>query len=106
MCCGFYSYSTGALYHLCGTVSILQSQSHLFSILKRTSTVRIFRPVIFLRFKHLLLEVRNFGQPRALKHEEGLKSLDAISPIGLNPFDSVITYKTWASEFTKFHATM
>jgi hypothetical protein len=62
-------------------------------------TVRVFRPVFVIHLTNLFHELRNLGQSRAFKEEEGMKWLDSISPVGANPFDCVVTYKTWAGEF-------
>jgi hypothetical protein len=66
-------------------------------ILLLTWPVRIFQPVFNMRFSHFLFRLKTFGQPAAVKEEEEMKWLDALSPIGENPLNKVTVYKTWAS---------
>jgi hypothetical protein len=63
-----------------------------------TDLVRIFRPAISIRFEYYVFRLRNLFASRSVlaKKKEGW--LESITPIGANPFEHVIVYKTSASE--------
>src|ERR1700685_821693 len=60
--------------------------------------VRIFRPVLALRFRYNVLRLRTFFKAPSTKEKEFRKWFESLTPVGVNPFEAVTTYKTWASE--------
>lgn len=60
--------------------------------------VRVFRPVVVLRFQYILLRLRLTLKPRHVKQKALVKWNESLSPIGKNPLDYEVSYSTWASE--------
>lgn len=61
-------------------------------------TVRVFRPVLWLRLQDMLLRLRGLFMSRKRKLVMRDKWGDSISPVGQHPIETVVPYKTWASE--------
>lgn len=62
--------------------------------------VRVFRPLFTLRFRYCVLCLRFLFKSRREKDNAVEKWFENMAPVGVNPFEAVTTYKTWASEST------
>jgi len=59
--------------------------------------VRVFRPLFALRFRYFVLCLRVLFKSPQEKEKEVEKWFENMAPVGVNPFEAVTTYKTWAS---------
>jgi len=75
-----------------------KSQSSLLIHIHSRSQVRVFREVFAIRIRHTLIRAQMlFLSPMAgLELEDNW--LESISPIGANPFEMAVHYRSWASE--------
>ncbi|KAH9927893.1 hypothetical protein B0H21DRAFT_838213 [Amylocystis lapponica] len=58
--------------------------------------LRVFRPVYYLRARYWLFRLSILFRPRSLRPQLTAAWLDSLSPIGADPFDFCVSYKTWA----------
>ncbi|EMD32696.1 hypothetical protein CERSUDRAFT_87726 [Gelatoporia subvermispora B] len=60
--------------------------------------IRVFLPVYRLRFRYQLLRLRLFLtlQPASVRRAVLSRWHDELSPVGQNPFDLCVRYRTWA----------
>jgi hypothetical protein len=72
--------------------------SYLFAERFNHVTVRVFRPVLWLRLQDMLLRLRGLFMSRRRKMLMRDKWGDSISPVGQHPIETIVPYKTWASE--------
>ncbi|KIM86934.1 hypothetical protein PILCRDRAFT_815390 [Piloderma croceum F 1598] len=59
--------------------------------------LRIFRPVYVFQFQYYLLHLRTIFKSRSAKERALQTWFESLAPVGINPFEAVNTYKTWAS---------
>lgn len=67
--------------------------------------IRVFRPVFAIKLRHRWLKLRTALMSRQQKETEEDIWLDRLCPVGQDPFDTVVSYTSWASEFSPFSIT-
>ncbi|TFY68123.1 hypothetical protein EVJ58_g1217 [Rhodofomes roseus] len=58
---------------------------------------RVFRPVMSLRLRWYMLQLRLLLKPKQVKRREKAKWLQELCPVGQDPLEFVYTWKGWAS---------
>lgn len=58
---------------------------------------RVFRPVFVLHFRYYWLRLRIIFKSRQEKELAVKNWFEELHPVGLNPFNTMTPYKTWAS---------
>lgn len=61
--------------------------------------IRVFRPVFAIKLRRHWLSLRTALMSRQRKEIEEDVWLDRLCPVGQDPFETVVTYTSWASEF-------
>lgn len=64
--------------------------------------IRVFRPVFAIKLRHRWLKLRTALMSRQQKDIEEDIWLDRLCPVGQDPFDTVVSYTSWASESSPF----
>ena len=60
--------------------------------------IRVFRPVFAMTLRRRWLTLRTALMSRERKAKEEDTWMDQICPVGQDPFEAVVLFKTWASE--------
>ncbi len=61
--------------------------------------IRVFRPVFAIKLRHRWLNLRTALMSRQQKETEEDVWVDRLCPVGQDPFETLVTYTSWASEF-------
>lgn len=63
------------------------------------TSVRIFRPIYWLRLEYFRIRAACLFRSNATWNERRALFHETLCPVGQNPFDIHVRYKTWASEY-------
>ena len=62
--------------------------------------IRVFRPVFVIKLQYRWLKLRTALMSQQQKEIEEDIWFDRLCPVGQDPFDTVVSYTSWASEFS------
>lgn len=82
-----------------------QHSLHLI-VLNFDASARVFRPLVALQWRYYWLRLRIIFKSRKQKELAVGQWFEELLPVGLSPFDSLLSYKTRASEYCHFMSTL